>query len=83
MHCFFMRSGRIAGVEELPGLSDEEAVEKSRSLFASRRAQFAYDGFEVWERARVVTQHPPIEDQKPEGEVIPFSPQRRLRHYLT
>jgi hypothetical protein len=30
MRCFFMRSGHIAGVEELPGLSDEEAVAKAR-----------------------------------------------------
>jgi hypothetical protein len=30
MRCFFMRHGRIADVELLPGLTDAQAVEKSR-----------------------------------------------------
>jgi hypothetical protein len=78
MRCFFMRSGHIGGVEELPGLSDEEAVEKSRSLFAERKDKFQFDGFEVWERARVVFQHPPTTPQPlPEAEIIPISSKRR------
>jgi hypothetical protein len=56
VQCFFMRAGHIAGVEELPGLSDEEAVAKSRDLFAARRSKFAYDGFEVWKLSRMITQ---------------------------
>jgi hypothetical protein len=67
MRCFFMRCGHIGGVEELPGLSDEEAVEKSRSLFEARKVEFAYDGFEVWNLTRVLIPYPPVEDQKAEG----------------
>jgi hypothetical protein len=37
MRCFFMKGGHIADVEVLEGLSDQEAVEKSRELFAARR----------------------------------------------
>jgi hypothetical protein len=69
MRCYFMRGGHIAGVEELPGLSDEEAVKESRVLFEARRVNFACDGFEVWEKARVVAQHPPA--QTAEGKRAP------------
>jgi hypothetical protein len=37
MRCYFMKNGHIAAVEELPGLSDEEAVEKSREMFETRK----------------------------------------------
>lgn len=67
-----MRAGHIAGVEELPGLSDEEAVKECRVIFEARRVKFAYDGFEVWEKARVVAQHPPVQT----ADVIPISPKR-------
>jgi hypothetical protein len=75
MRCFFMRSGHIAGVEELPGLSDEEAVEKGRQLFDARKVEFSYDGFEVWKLAQVLIQYPPAE-LKPPAQVIPFIPKR-------
>jgi hypothetical protein len=74
MRCYFMSSGHIAGVEELPGLSDEEAVAKSRELFYERRLKFAYDGFEVWKLDRMIIQHPAVRADKPEGEVVPFPP---------
>jgi hypothetical protein len=45
-----MRDGHIAGVRELPGLSDEAAIEKAKQIFVEEGASF--DGFEVWERAR-------------------------------
>jgi hypothetical protein len=51
-----MKAGHIVGVEELPGLSDQEAVEKAHRLSAQRKDPL--DGFEVWERARVVLQYP-------------------------
>ena len=48
MRCFFVRDGRIAGVEMLTGLSDQDAIAKAHKLFFLERcAQF--DGFEVWD----------------------------------
>lgn len=61
MRCYFMRDGHIASVEELPGLSDEEAVARSQRLFEERKAEFHYDGFEVWLLARMIIQFPLVE----------------------
>jgi hypothetical protein len=36
MRCYFMRAGHIARVEELSGLSDEEATTKAHALFSER-----------------------------------------------
>lgn len=58
MRCYFLRRGHIVAVEELPGLSDEQAVEKARCLFAARRGVYDLEGFEVWKRTQVVFQHP-------------------------
>jgi len=76
MRCFFMRSGHIAGVEELPGLSDEEAVAKSRELFYERKPRFAFDGFEVWQLDRMVIQYPAVRTEEPKGELLPFCSKR-------
>jgi hypothetical protein len=73
MRCYFMRTGHVAGVRELPGLSEEEAVALSRELFNAYRTQFAYDGFEVWQLSRMINRYPPVEVQKLAGEVVPFS----------
>jgi hypothetical protein len=59
LRCFFLKQGHIAAVEILPGLSQEQAVDKSRELFAARKDQGQYEGFEVWEEARMVIQYPP------------------------
>lgn len=56
MRCYFMRGGHIQSVEELPGLTDAEAVEKAHALFAERKREF--EGFEVWDRSRVLIQYP-------------------------
>jgi hypothetical protein len=56
MRCYFMRGGHIASVEELPGLSDEEAMAKADALFSERKHLF--DGFELWDRARVIVRRP-------------------------
>jgi hypothetical protein len=77
MRCYFMRDGHIAGVEEMPSLTDEEAVQKARSLFAARKDKFKFDGFEVWELARVVIQEPPTAPGRLAGEVIPFPSKRQ------
>ena len=45
MRCIFLRGRRIQSAEELPGLSDVEAVEKARQMFEERKAAFNYDGF--------------------------------------
>lgn len=66
MRCYFMRGGHIQAAEELPGLTDAEAVEKGRALYAARQNEF--DGFEVWDRTRVLVQYP---DPQPAA-VIPF-----------
>jgi hypothetical protein len=71
MRCFFMRAGHIQTVEEMPGLSDEEAVAKARQMFDERKESLWYDGFEVWELARMVIQFPAPE-ATPEAEIIPF-----------
>jgi hypothetical protein len=44
MRCYFMRKGRIEAVEELFGLSEEEAMAKAHALFSERKHLF--DGFE-------------------------------------
>ena len=59
MRCYFMKKGHITAVETLDGLSDAEAVEKFREMIAARNDKANYDGFEVWDRARVVFQYPP------------------------
>ena len=64
MRCYFLKGGHIEAVEELPGLSDDEAVAKARILFSERSHLF--DGFEVWDRTRVIIRQPPI-DQANEG----------------
>ena len=56
MRCYFMRDGHIEAVEELPGLSDEEATAKAHALFSERRHFF--EGFELWDRARVLIRYP-------------------------
>ena len=56
MRCYFMRDGHIGAVEELPGLSDEEAIAKAHALFSERKHLF--EGLEVWDRARVLIRHP-------------------------
>jgi hypothetical protein len=56
MRCFFLRNGHVAAVEMLSGLSDEAAIAKAHVLFSERSEH--WDGFEVWERTRVVFRHP-------------------------
>ena len=62
MRCYFLRNGHITGVEVVSGLSDSEAVEKFHALFESKKEAAGYEGFEVWEQARIVHQHPPLKD---------------------
>ena len=57
MRCYFMSGGHIFDVEMLGGLSDEEAVAKAKLLFSGHEGPV--QGFEVWDRARVVFRHHP------------------------
>jgi hypothetical protein len=67
MRCYFMRAGHIAG-EAIPGLPDDETIRRARELFEEKRQSYAYDGFEVWDLARVVFQYPaPIDDKPRDG----------------
>ena len=57
MRCYFMRGGHIVAVEELFGLSEEEATAKAHALFSERKHLF--EGFELWDHARFLEQaHP-------------------------
>jgi hypothetical protein len=63
MRCYFMRGGHIVDVQELPGLSNEEATAKAHALFLERKHLFG--GFELWDRTRLVIKYsapspPPI-----------------------
>jgi hypothetical protein len=58
MRCYFMRGGDIASAEELTGLSAEEATDKSYQLFFDRRDGCdGFDGFELWDGARMIRQY--------------------------
>jgi hypothetical protein len=64
MLCYFMTRGHIVDVEMLGGLSDEEAVAKAKLLFSEHEGPI--QGFEVWDRARVVCRHHPDLKDEPE-----------------
>jgi hypothetical protein len=48
--------GGIEAVEELAGLSDEQAIAKAHALFSERKHTF--QGFELWNHTRVIIRHP-------------------------
>jgi hypothetical protein len=57
MRCYFLRAGRLAGVEVLPaGLSDEEAIERAYALSSKRKGPL--DSLEVWDGSRFVFRQP-------------------------
>jgi hypothetical protein len=51
-----MKDGHIVRVQILPDLYDQEAIEKSHKLF-SEAPEGRFDGFELWEKARVIIRH--------------------------
>jgi hypothetical protein len=74
MRCYFLRGGRIAGVEILPpGLSDEDAVARAHALASKRKGPF--DGLEVWDGARFIFRRSPATDppeaSQPHGDPSP------------
>ena len=75
MRCYFLRAGRIAGVELMPeGLSDEEAIVRAHVLLAKRKGPF--DSFEVWAGSRFVFRQPLCAEIPDEDEPRPPSPSR-------
>ncbi len=56
MRCYFLKDGHIVAVEELTGLSDQQAVAKAHILYSQRTD--GIESFEVWDRARVIVRHP-------------------------
>jgi hypothetical protein len=65
MWCYFLHDGRIAGVEALPaGLSDEDAVARAQILSSKRKGPF--DGYELWDGARLVIRYPDPRAETPE-----------------
>lgn len=56
MRCYFLRGGHIGTVEILTDASDEAAINQAKTLFEKRSREF--ERFEVWDRSRLVYQHP-------------------------
>jgi hypothetical protein len=57
MQCYFLRDGRLAGVEMLPrGFSDGDAIARAHILSSKRKGPL--DGFEVWNRGRFIFREP-------------------------
>ena len=65
MRCYFINKGHIAAVEEMFGLTDEEAMSKCRELYLERKS--LYEGFEVWDRTRFLIRYPALEADGPLG----------------
>ena len=62
MRAYFLANGRIQHVVELPNMTDEEAVDRTKGLFDGWADK--YDAFEVWERTRRVHWHGTISRRK-------------------
>jgi hypothetical protein len=68
MRCYFMRNGHIASVEVLEGVSDDTAAIKLGSASFLKRLREGFEGFEIWERDRIVFRYPEDETQAgPDG----------------
>ncbi|HYL49409.1 MAG TPA: hypothetical protein VET84_08610 [Stellaceae bacterium] len=70
MRCYFMRDGHIGAVEILNVTNDDDAIAAARALFADRYGK-AYEGFEVWDRARFIYRFPVIDGAKNGGKLKP------------
>ena len=63
MRCYFMRNGHIASVEILEGVTDDDAAIKLGSASFLKRLREGFEGFEIWERERIVFRYPDDENQ--------------------
>src|SRR5579863_766828 len=64
MRCYLYRGGHIAGVEVLAGGSDDALIREAHAVFEKRKRKEEFDGFEVWDHARIVYQYPEPPDQR-------------------
>jgi hypothetical protein len=63
MRCYFMRNGHIAAVELLEEAADDrEAIKQGSARFLGRLRE-GFEGFEIWERDRMVFRYPEEEKQ--------------------
>jgi hypothetical protein len=60
MRFYFLRNNHIVSVESIKGSTDEEAIDKAFQLFSQGRVEA--DGFELWDRARILTRWREPED---------------------
>jgi hypothetical protein len=52
MRCYLLRDGHVVDVEMLPpGLSDEDAIARARTLYAKRKGPHS---FQIWDNTRLV-----------------------------
>jgi hypothetical protein len=58
-----MRNGHIASVEVLEGVTDDAAAIKLGSAAFLKRLREGFEGFEIWERDRIVFRYPEEENQ--------------------
>jgi hypothetical protein len=63
MRCYFIRCGHIADVDKLAEFSGDVAIAKAHALFSERKDLF--EGFELWDCARVLIGHPELFAQNP------------------
>lgn len=63
MRCYFMRNGHIASVEILEDVTDDAAAIKIGGAHFARRRDEGFEGFEIWERERVVFRYPEDENR--------------------
>jgi hypothetical protein len=58
-----MRNGHIEGVALIDNVKDDNsAIKRGAELFLSRLSR-NYDGFEIWERDRMIYRYPDVEGQ--------------------
>ena len=63
MRCYFIHDGHIESVVVMEGVGDDNAaIRKGLELFLGRLEK-SVDGFEIWERDRLVYRYPEADSQ--------------------
>ena len=65
MRCYFLRNGHIAGVVILEGITKDHAAIRTGSALFLDRVHERFEGFEIWDRERLVFRYP--EDDNASG----------------
>jgi hypothetical protein len=58
MRCYFMKNGRIAGVEFLTKTADRDRIAEGLELFEAKGLSSGAEGFEIWDGPRFVYRFP-------------------------